>query len=116
MRESSGERPVKASWRKILSGIDDHSRFCVSAGISRRATMRPICAGSTWLSSVTEVVFDKICRENDIVHFLTSPRSPTTTGKIGRFHRSLHLEFLSGQIGTDATCQCPLPSLGVRDT
>jgi hypothetical protein len=30
----------------------------------------------------TEVLFDRICRENGIDHLLTQPRSPTTTGKI----------------------------------
>jgi transposase InsO family protein len=35
----------------------------------------------------TEVLFDKICRENGITHRLTAPASPTTTGKIERFHR-----------------------------
>ena len=30
-----------------------------------------------------------------IEHLLTQPRSPTTTGKIERFHRSLRAEFLS---------------------
>ena len=42
-----------------------------------------------------EVLFDAICRENGIEHLLTQPRSPTTTGKIERFHRSLRAEFLS---------------------
>jgi hypothetical protein len=42
-----------------------------------------------------EVLFDAICRENGIDHLLTQPRSPTTTGKIERFHRSLRAEFLS---------------------
>ncbi|WP_231115466.1 transposase, partial [Mycobacterium avium] len=36
-----------------------------------------------------------ICRQNGIDHLLTQPRSPTTTGKIERFHRSLRAEFLS---------------------
>jgi transposase InsO family protein len=40
-----------------------------------------------------EVLFDRICRENGIEHLLTQPRSPTTTGKIERFHRSLRAEF-----------------------
>ena len=35
-----------------------------------------------------EVLFDRICRENGIEHLLTQPRSPTTTGKIERFHRT----------------------------
>lgn len=42
-----------------------------------------------------EVLFDAICRENGIEHLLTQPRSPTTTGKIERFHCSLRAEFLS---------------------
>jgi transposase InsO family protein len=106
---------------KILTGLDDHSRFCVSAGIVRRATMRPICAhfvaalerhgvpeevltdNDTLFTnrfgfSRSEVLFDKICRENGITHILTAPRSPTTTGKVERFHRSLRQEFLSGQV------------------
>jgi hypothetical protein len=40
-----------------------------------------------------EVLFDRICRENGIEHLLTKPRSPTTTGKMGRFHRTLRAEF-----------------------
>lgn len=42
-----------------------------------------------------EVLFDAICRQQGIEHLLTQPRSPTTTGKIERFHRSLRAEFLS---------------------
>ena len=41
---------------------------------------------------------DKICRENGIGHCLTAPGSPTTTGKIERFHRTLRTEFLSGRL------------------
>jgi Integrase core domain len=40
-----------------------------------------------------EVLFDRICRENGIDHLLTQPRSPTTTGKIERFHRTMRAEF-----------------------
>lgn len=42
-----------------------------------------------------EVLFDVICREHGIEHLLTRPRSPTTTGKIEPFHRSLRAEFLA---------------------
>ena len=35
------------------------------------------------------MLFDKICRRNGIAHRLTAPRSPTTTGKIERFHQTL---------------------------
>ena len=41
-----------------------------------------------------EVLFDKICRRNAITHRLTAPRSPTTTGKIERFHQTLRRELL----------------------
>lgn len=42
-----------------------------------------------------EVLFDRICRENGIAHRHTAPHSPTTTGKIERFHQSLRKEFLA---------------------
>jgi transposase InsO family protein len=106
---------------KVLTGVDDHSRFCVCAGIMERATGRAVCAlfvqalerhgipeeiltdnGKVFTNrfglTPTEVLFDKICRENGITHRLTAPASPTTTGKIERFHRTLRHEFLAGQI------------------
>ena len=105
---------------KILTGVDDHSRFCVCAGIMTRATGRAVCGffaqalerhgvpeevltdnGKVFTNrfglTPTEVLFDKICRDNGIVHRLTAPASPTTTGKIERFHRTLRTEFLAGQ-------------------
>lgn len=105
---------------KALTGIDDYSRFCVSAQLLRRATSRPVCAafaaamrrygvpeevltdngkqftGRFHLRDV-EVLFDRICRENGVAHRLTAPYSPTTTGKIERFHRALRTEFLRGR-------------------
>ena len=97
---------------KILTGIDDHSRFVVCAGVMARATLRPVCAhlmaamerhgvpeeiltdnGKVFTNRFghpdSETLFDRICRENGISHRLTAPRSPTTTGKIERFHRTL---------------------------
>jgi hypothetical protein len=47
-----------------------------------------------------EVLFDRICRENGIKHLLTAPRSPTTTGKIERWHKTLRVEFLTGKTFT----------------
>jgi len=48
-----------------------------------------------------EVLFDAICREHGIEHLLTQPRSPTTTGKIERCHRSLRAEFpVTGQLSS----------------
>ncbi|MBO1752162.1 transposase family protein [Actinotalea sp. BY-33] len=54
----------------------------------------------------TEVLFDAICRRNGIEHLLTAPRSPTTTGKIERFHRTMRAELVTGTLFTDlATAQ-----------
>jgi Integrase core domain len=109
---------------KILTGIDDHSRFAVCAGLMPRATSRAVCThfaaamrthgvpqeiltdnGKVFTgrfgSRDTEVLFDRICRENGIDHLLTAPRSPTTTGKIERFHRTLRSEFLTGRVFDD---------------
>jgi transposase InsO family protein len=108
---------------KALTGVDDHSRFCVCAALLRRATGRAVCEAFTaamtrhgvpgevltdngrqftgrFAGKDVEVLFDRICRENGISHRLTAPYSPTTTGKIERFHRSLRMEFLAGRAFT----------------
>jgi transposase InsO family protein len=114
---------------KVLTGIDDHSRFVVCAGVMVRATSRAVCThfaqamrrhgvpqevltdnGKVFTGRFgakdTEVLFDRICRENGIDHLLTAPRRPTTTGKIERFHRTMRQEFLTGRIFGDlATAQ-----------
>jgi len=104
------------SHAKALTGVDDHSRFCVSARLMARERTQPVCDGLTaalrsygvpeqiltdngkvftgkYATPPVEVLFDRICRENGIDHLLTQPRSPTTTGKIERFHRTLRAEF-----------------------
>ena len=48
--------------------------------------------------SPVEVLFDLVRRENGITHLLTQPRSPTTMGKIERFHRSLRAEFRTDRV------------------
>jgi len=106
---------------KVVTGVDDHSRFCVAAGLVRRATSKEVCAvlaaslrrygipdeiltdnGKCFTARFgphpAEVLFDRICRENGISHRLTAPRSPTTTGKIERFHQSLRKEFLVDRV------------------
>lgn len=47
-----------------------------------------------WFGQGGEVLFDRICRENGIAHRLTQPASPTTTGKVERFHQTLRRELL----------------------
>ena len=101
---------------KALTGVDDHSRYCVSARLMVKERTRQVCDGLTlalrrhgvpeqiltdngrvftgrFFAPPVEVLFDRICRENGIEHLLTQPRSPTTTGKIERFHRTLRAEF-----------------------
>ncbi len=101
---------------RIVTGVDDHSRFCVMARVVERATGRAICLAfaealerygapeevltdngkqfTDRFGRGGEVLFDKICRRNGIAHRLTQPRSPTTTGKIERFHQTLRRELL----------------------
>src|SRR4051812_25806185 len=49
-------------------------------------------------SGAGPVLFDRICRENGIKHLLTAPRSPTTTGKVERWHKTMRREFLNGKV------------------
>jgi hypothetical protein len=100
---------------KVVTGIDDHSRYCVIASVVARATGRAVCLAfasalrefgvpgevltdngkqfTDRFGKGGEVLFDRICRDNGITHRLTQPRSPTTTGKIERFHGSLRREL-----------------------
>jgi hypothetical protein len=45
-----------------------------------------------------EMLFDRILREHGVEHLLTQPRSPTTTGKVERFHRALRTEFRTDRV------------------
>ncbi len=116
-----GVRIIDGSEAKIVSGIDDHSRFVTSARVVARATARPVCDALTFAMQehgvpeqiLTDngkvftarfgpgpgpVLFDKICTDNGITHILTAPRSPTTTGKVERWHKTLRREFLDGKV------------------
>lgn len=101
---------------KVVTGVDDHSRYCVIASVVERATGRAVCAAFTRALRAFgvpdevltdngkqftdrfghggEVLFDRVCRENGIAHRLTQPASPTTTGKVERFHQTLRRELL----------------------
>ena len=117
---------------KALTGVDDHSRYCVSAHLMVRETSRNVCEGlakalrahgvptqiltdngkvftGRYGRPPVEVLFDRICRENGIEHLLTQPRSPTTTGKIERFHRAIRTEFRTDRVfATLAAAQAEL--------
>src|SRR3954454_912748 len=49
------------------------------------------------------VLFDRICAENGVRHLLTAPYSPTTTGKVERFHKTMRAEWATPTAGSFAT-------------
>jgi transposase-like protein len=79
---------------RIVTGVDDNSRYCVLARVVERATGRAICLGfaqalerygvpeevltdngkqfTARFGRGGEVLFDKICRRNGIAHRLTA--------------------------------------------
>jgi transposase InsO family protein len=106
---------------KALTGLDDHSRFCVSARLMPREQTQAVCDGFSaamrsygvpaqvltdngkvftgrFAQPPVEVLFDRICRENGVDHILTPPGTPTVTGKIERFHRTMRIEFNTRQV------------------
>jgi len=106
---------------KALTGVDDHSRFCVSAYLMFRETARGVADGlllaleryglpgqiltdngkvftGRFNRPPVEMLFDRILRERGVEHLLTQPRSPTTTGKVERFHRALRTEFRTDRV------------------
>jgi transposase InsO family protein len=105
---------------KVVTGVDDHSRFCVAAGLVERANARSVCRvftaalerygvpdevltdnGKVFTGRLgphpAEVLFDRICRQQGITHLCTGIRCPTTTGKIERFRKTLRAELFTGQ-------------------
>jgi transposase InsO family protein len=114
--------PVTGELReaKVVTAVDDHSRYCVIAKVVERATGRAVClalaealvrfgvpeeinsdngkqfTGRFGRHGTTsgEVLFDKVCRRNGITHRLTAPASPNQNGKVGRFHGTFRPDFL----------------------
>ena len=102
---------------KLVTEVDDHSRFCVMAAVVERATSRAVCLAfaaalarfgapqevitdngkqfTDRFGKGGEVLFDKICRRNGINHLLTAPFSPNQNGKVERFHGTLRPDFLT---------------------
>jgi len=114
--------PVTGELRegKVVTAVDDHSRYCVIAKVVERATARAVCLalaealvrfgvpeeiitdnGKQFTDRFGrhgtrngEVLFDKICRKNGIIHRLTAPASPNQNGKVERFHGTFRPDFL----------------------
>ncbi|WP_327109563.1 IS481 family transposase [Nonomuraea glycinis] len=117
---------VDGSEAKLITGVDDHSRFCVIASVVARPTGRMVCAafaeamrgygvplevltdngkqftGRFGGPKAGEVLFERVCRENGIRLRHTAPRTPTTTGKIERFHQSVRREWLDQALPFDS--------------
>lgn len=102
VRPRSARRWVASA--KWVTGIDDHSRYAVIATVlavpNGRAVFHhsdeparqllnddgmPFTGGFT-KPRPADVLFERICWENDITAHLTKPRTPITTGKIERWH------------------------------
>jgi len=110
----SGVRLKSGRELKVVTGIDDHSRFCVLAKVVTRASSRQVCLafaqalatygipdevlsdnGTQFTNrlikrkTMGESLFERICRDNNIVQRFTKVASPTTTGKIERLHLTM---------------------------
>jgi transposase InsO family protein len=113
---------------KVVTGIDDHSRFIVCATVVARAAARPVCQalsealhrhgcpeqiltdnGKVFTARFGlgpgPVLFDRICTDNGIKHLLTAPYSPTTTGKVERLHKTMRTEFFNARDRVFATIE-----------
>ncbi|MGW7318259.1 IS481 family transposase [Streptomyces sp. NPDC054865] len=113
-----GVPPTDGRECKMVTGIDEHPRFVMIASVAAVPSARAVRSvftaamrrygvpfevltdngkqftGRHARPRPVEVLFECICRENAITQRLIKPRSPTTTGKIERFHRTLREEFL----------------------
>ncbi|HEV2360411.1 MAG TPA: IS481 family transposase, partial [Acidimicrobiales bacterium] len=103
---------------KLVTGIDDHSRYCVLAKVIRRQTGRAVVeafceamatygvpdevltdngtqfTGRFLRPRPAEVAFERLCREQGITLIHGLPFHPTTTGKIERIHQTIQDECL----------------------
>jgi transposase InsO family protein len=106
---------------KLVTGIDDHSRYCVLAKVVRRQTGRAVVeafceamaaygvpdevltdngtqfTGRFLRPRPAEVAFERVCREQGITLLHGLPFHPTTTGKVERIHQTIQQECLFGE-------------------
>ena len=88
----------------VVTGIDDHSRFCVIARLVERATARPVCDalmdGLARYGVPEQILTDNakcheskpftaFCAERGIRQSFTRPYTPQTNGKAERFIQTL---------------------------
>ena len=136
--------PVTGELReaKIVTGVDDHSRFCVMAAGGRAGHRRAVCLAfaqalarfgvpeevitdngkqftdrfSRYGPTRGEVLFDKICRHNGITHRLTAPASPNQNGKVERFHGTFRPRSASWDRSSRSRRRRPRSMRGSRTT
>ena len=112
---------------KVVTGIDDHSRFVVCAKVVVAATARPVCLalaealrrhgipgqiltdGKVFTARFGRgpgpVMSGRICAGNGIRHLPTAPYSPTTAGKVERLHKTMRAEFFTPKDGSFTTVE-----------
>ena len=101
----------------MVTGVDDHSRFCVMATVVERATGRAVClafaAGAGPVrgagggdhrqrqavhrpvrQGAGRCCSTRSAARNGITHRLTAPASPNQNGKVERFHGTFRPDFL----------------------
>ena len=117
---------------KVVTGVDDHSRFCVIATVVRardraggvsgvrrrrcaatasRTRSSPITASSSPTGSARAA---RCCSTGSAATTPSStaspsPRHPTTTGKVERFHQTLRRELLDRPRARSSRCSPPRP-------
>ena len=113
-----GIRLADGGEAKVVTGVDDHSRFCVIAAVVRRATGRAVCSAfadalrgsgsrrrcspttaSSSPAGSTSPARPRCCSSGSAGRTASSPATPsparpTTTGKVERFHQTLQRELL----------------------
>ena len=115
---------------KVVTGVDDHSRFCVLASAVARATGRAVCLAfaaalrrfgvpeevltdngkqfTARFGAGGEVLFDRICRDNGIAHqFLGGGR--LLLGRQEPAGRYCHLQRLMREQTVEARYPCRTP-------
>ena len=107
-------RTQDADWDRRPLTLRGHRNCCWYPTVERSAKRsRPRCAptgcplrrsrtfkqftGRFTKPRPAEVLFERVCRENGITARLTKPRSPTTTGKLERWHSGCRLHRPNGE-------------------
>ena len=89
---TSGVRLVDGTRPSVITGIDDYSRFCVSAKVVARATARPVC------DALAEAM-----RRHGVPEAILTDNGKVFTGRFGRGSGEV---LLIGSVGRTASGTC----------